>query len=153
MSGFRVNTTPSMPVGLWRVEAISDEPRRGEIVTVCPPDIPMMREASARGYIGTGSCSGGYEPLVKRVAAIAGDMVHVSPAGINVNGEAVTGTAQLNQDSAGRMMQPYPAGVHQVPAFHVWLLSGHDPRSFDSRYFGPVSAENVQAVARPVWVR
>jgi type IV secretory pathway protease TraF len=39
-----------------------------------------------------------------------------------------------------------------VPPGQVWLLSGHDSRSFDSRYFGPVPVANVQGVARPVWV-
>ena len=44
------------------------------------------------------------------------------------------------------------AGAYQVKPGEVWLLSGHDPRSFDSRYFGSVPAVNVQGVARPVWV-
>jgi type IV secretory pathway protease TraF len=34
----------------------------------------------------------------------------------------------------------------------IWVLSGHDPRSFDSRYFGPVPVANVQGEARPLWV-
>jgi type IV secretory pathway protease TraF len=34
----------------------------------------------------------------------------------------------------------------------VWLLSGHDPRSFDSRYFGAIPTANVRGVARPLWV-
>jgi type IV secretory pathway protease TraF len=39
-----------------------------------------------------------------------------------------------------------------VPADTVWLLSGHDPRSFDSRYFGAVPAASIQGIARPIWV-
>jgi len=46
-----------------------------------------------------------------------------------------------------------PAGA--CPGGHeplvVWLLSGHDPRSFDSRYFGGVPVTNIQGVARPIW--
>jgi type IV secretory pathway protease TraF len=45
-----------------------------------------------------------------------------------------------------------PAGTYRVESGQLWLLSGHDPRSFDSRYFGPISVSSVQAVARPVWV-
>jgi conjugative transfer signal peptidase TraF len=89
---------------------------------------------------------------VKPVAATAGDLVAISAAGVTVNGQPVRGTAQLIQDSAGRPLRPFPAGAYQVKPGDVWLLSGHDPRSFDSRYFGPVPAVNVQGVARPVWV-
>lgn len=153
ITGLRVNTTPSMPVGLWRVTAAPGELQRGQIVTVCPPDTAGTREAAARGYLPAGSCPGNYEPLVKPVAAMPGDVVTVTSAGISVNDEPVHGTAQLVRDSAGREMRPFPAGVHQVGPGQVWLLSGHDPRSWDSRYFGAVPVENVQAVARPVWVR
>lgn len=152
VAGLRVNTTPSMPRGLWQVVEHRALSRRGEIVAVCPPDIDAIRQGMARGYIGAGSCPGGYEPLVKPIAAAEGDQVAVSAAGIAVNGQPVAGSAQLLQDSTGRSLRPFPAGVYPVKAGEVWLLSGHDPRSFDSRYFGPVPAGNVQGLARPLWV-
>ena len=34
----------------------------------------------------------------------------------------------------------------------LFLLSVTNPVSFDSRYFGPVSASAVVGVARPVWL-
>ena len=34
----------------------------------------------------------------------------------------------------------------------LFLLSVTNPASFDSRYFGPVSAASVIGVARPVWL-
>lgn len=149
--GLRVNDTASMPRGLWRVRAADAPLRRGEFVTVCLPDT-TIREAAARGYIPAGHCPGGYEPLVKPVAAVAGDLVMVTLKGIAVNGHPVENTAQLVQDSAGRPLRPVPAGSYPVMPGQVWLLSGHDRRSFDSRYFGPVPAANVQGVARPLWV-
>lgn len=153
VSGFRVNATASMPVGLWRVAPVPAELRRGEVVTVCPPDTARTRDAAARGYIAAGTCPGGYEPLIKPVAAVAGDQVMVGRAGISVNGVLLDGTAQLGRDSAGRVLQAVPMGAHPVPAGHVWLLAGHNVHSWDSRYFGPVPVGDVQAVARPVWVR
>ncbi len=83
---------------------------------------------------------------------IAGDLVAISAAGVTVNGQPVQGTAQLPRDGAGRPLRPFPAGIYRVVAGELWLLSGHDPRSFDSRYFGPVPTKNVQGVARPIWV-
>jgi conjugative transfer signal peptidase TraF len=151
-AGLRVNATASMPRGLWRIAATEARVERGEIVSVCPPDGAAIREAARRGYFPAGPCPGGYEPLVKPVAAIAGDLVAITAAGVAVNGELVADTASLEVDSAGRPLQPIPAGTYRVPAGAVWLLSGHDPRSFDSRYFGAVPAANIQGIARPVWV-
>jgi type IV secretory pathway protease TraF len=42
--------------------------------------------------------------------------------------------------------------VYHVPADTVRLLSGHDPRSFDSRYFGAVPVASIQGIAHPIWV-
>ena len=151
-TGLRVNATASMPRGLWRVQAAATRIERGEVVSVCPPDSVAMREAARRGYIPAGACPGGYEPLVKPVAAIAGDLVTVTAHGVAVNGEPVADTAQLEEDSAGRPLRPIPPGVYRVPPDAVWLLSGHDPRSFDSRYFGAVPVASIQGVAHPVWV-
>ena len=56
--GFRINTSASMPVRLWHVAPLSAAPRRGEVVTACPPDTAGTREAAARGYLPAGSCPG-----------------------------------------------------------------------------------------------
>jgi type IV secretory pathway protease TraF len=71
---------------------------------------------------------------------------------IAVNGEPIADSAPLYSDSAGCPLQSVSVGVYHVPAGAVWLLSGHDPRSFDSRYFGAVPAVSIQGVAHPVWV-
>jgi type IV secretory pathway protease TraF len=31
------------------------------------------------------------------------------------------------------------------------MFSGHHPRSFDSRYFGPIPASSVISTMRPLW--
>jgi conjugative transfer signal peptidase TraF len=150
--GLRINDTASMPRGVWQVSGVDAPLRRGQIVTVCLPGSAPVREAAARGYAPAGTCASGIEPLIKPVAAIAGDVVTVTTLGVVVNGRLVDGTTQLAKDSAGRPLRPVQAGVYPVLPGQVWLLSGHDPRSFDSRYLGPIPTENVQGVARPLWV-
>jgi conjugative transfer signal peptidase TraF len=151
-AGLRVNATASMPRGIWRVEAAGTRIARGEVVSVCLPDTPAVREAARRGYISAGACPGGHEPLLKPIAAIAGDAVTVTGHVIAVNGEPIAVSAPLYSDSAGRPLQPIPAGVYHVPGDTVWLLSAHDPRSFDSRYFGAVPVASIQGIAHPIWV-
>lgn len=153
LCGLRVNTTPSMPIGIWRVASPAAALRRGEVVTVCLPDGDAARLAAERGYVPAGSCPDGREPLIKPVAAVAGDLVLVTRAGVSVNGIDVDGTAPLDRDTAGRPLQAFPAGTHKVQPGHVWLLAGLVRNSFDSRYYGPVPVGSVQSVAYPVWVR
>ncbi len=150
-AGLRVNATASMPRGLWRVRA-GEPVERGAVIVICPPNRAVIRQAARRGYIPSGRCPGGYEPLVKPVAALAGDVVTVSPAGVVVDGNPVAHTAPLAKDESGRALRPFPSGSYRVPRGELWLLSGHDVRSFDSRYFGAVPATNIIGAARPLWV-
>lgn len=143
--GLRVNASHSMPVGVW-VIGPPTEIVRGEAVVVC------AGEPEAARYVGPGGCPNGLEPLVKPVAAVAGDVVIVTAHGVAVNGEAIENTAPLIRDDAGRALHPVPEGIYAVESGNVWLLSSHDVRSFDSRYFGPVPVSAVLAVARPLLV-
>jgi conjugative transfer signal peptidase TraF len=152
IAGLRINATASMPVGLWRVTQFDVPLRRGEIVAVCPPDTSPIRLAVERGYIAAGQCPNGYEPLLKPIGAVSGDLVAVTASGVWVNGKLVPDTAQMDFDSVGRPLQRLTEGAYRVTPNEVWLLSNYDPRSFDSRYFGPVPAANVLGVAHPVWV-
>jgi conjugative transfer signal peptidase TraF len=150
-SGVRVNVTPSMPVGLWRITG-GVTLARGDIISLCLPDRQITREAVRRGYIPAGTCLGGTMPLLKPIAALGGDLVTVSSTGIAVNGMPAASSAPLARDEAGRPLRPVPPGSYRLAADEIWLLSGYDPRSFDSRYFGAVPVANVQGVARPLWV-
>jgi conjugative transfer signal peptidase TraF len=91
--------------------------------------------------------------MLRPVVAVAGDMVTVTAEGITVNGHPVPGSAPLDRDSSGRQLQPVPLGSYRLAPGQIWLSSGHDPRSFDSRYFGPVPVASVRGIASPVLVR
>src|SRR5690349_2535022 len=79
----RLNTTPSMPRGLYFMTP--GEPQRGATVLVCLP-VSLAAWGVARGYIGYGDCDNGSEALLKTIAAVAGDVVTVRESGIAVNG-------------------------------------------------------------------
>ena len=148
---FWINTTDSMPMGLWRQTA-NQAPMAGDVVLLCLPANPATELGQARGYIAPGPCPTGQEVLLKPIAAGAGDVVTVSPSAVTVNGHAIANSAQLPEDSRGRPLPSYPAGTYRVPAGEIWLVSSHNRRSFDSRYFGPVPASLVRSTVRPVWV-
>lgn len=151
--GWRINTTPSMPIGLWKQDSLSNPLHRHQIVSFCPINTNIFKTARARGYLTTGFCSGGYEPLLKPVAAIPGDRVKVTAEGLFINGRLIPNSRIQFQDGAGRWLPHVPIGVSQVAPDTVWLISNHTPASFDSRYFGPISVSQVQGVMHPVLVR
>ena len=64
--GFRLNLTPSLPLGLYRLAPGPIE--RGALVATCLP-LEMALEGRQRGYLSRGGCPGGASPVLKRVGA------------------------------------------------------------------------------------
>ncbi|WEX91430.1 conjugative transfer signal peptidase TraF (plasmid) [Sinorhizobium garamanticum] len=143
---YRINLTPSEPLGLWHVVKLDRPAAVGDLVFICPPQTAATREARTRGYLRAGLCPGGVAPLIKTVIAVAGQRVDVG-AGVNVDGRSVPSSGLAQRDGQGRPMTPFPGG--NVPADYVFL---HSPfsGSYDSRYFGPVPAEGILGLAREV---
>lgn len=145
-AGVRFNASPSIPVGLYR---LVDEPVGvGSLVAACLPE----RHATSgrrRGYLHRGHCPGDAAPVVKRVGAVGGDTVLVSPAGVFVEGRYLQAAAPA-ADSRGRPLVPWPAGACRLARGELWLYS---PRadSWDSRFYGPVHRSAVLGTVRPVW--
>jgi type IV secretory pathway protease TraF len=63
-NGFRINHTPSLSVGLWRIAQPHGPIERGQIVSFCPPDTAFFRRALVRGMDRSW-------PLPRRMGAIA----------------------------------------------------------------------------------
>jgi len=148
-AGFRVNTTPSVPVGLYR---ITDDPlAKGRLVIFCPPESAVFDEALRRGYLGAGFCPGGYGLLIKKIVAAAGDRVSISDQGVTINGRAVPHSAPMVADPSGRPLPAYRVEHLTLTERQVLLLSDFSPRSFDARYFGAIDRRQVRGVLTPLF--
>lgn len=145
--GIRINISPSLPIGLYRM---TSDVRAG-FAEFCPEE-PFAKFAIERGYRSTGSCPDGAAPLMKPIAAVAGDVVNVSADGITVNHRAISNTASKQKDSRGRPMYPWPSGEYTVLAGFAWVASSYNEWSFDSRYFGPVPTSAIRAHLKTLWV-
>jgi conjugative transfer signal peptidase TraF len=137
-----VNRTHSLPVGLYYW---SDVPiKKGSIVlfkpdqSVAPEQVGFDRGYEAREL-----------PLLKRVVALAGDVVSVSSSGVSINGQLLPNSAPLFHDEAGR-----PLPMAQLDHFRLGtdqaFLMGITPTSWDSRYFGPVALSRCSGSFVPV---
>ncbi|MFN1165619.1 S26 family signal peptidase [Pseudomonas aeruginosa] len=143
------NPSDSVAVGWYRVQPLDHRaaalPRPlsvGSIVlTRLPAEAGVL--AAQRGYLPA------HIPLLKRVGAIAPQHVCIVAGQVRIDG--VPAAAALPADRLGR---PLPSWQHCRPLAEgeLFLLSVTNPASFDSRYFGPVSASAVIGIAHPVWL-
>jgi conjugative transfer signal peptidase TraF len=120
-----------------------------KLVEFCPAE-PFASLALSRGYRDQGVCRDGGAPLLKPVVARGGDVVEVSAAGIAVNGRLLSNTAPLGTDTNRRPLASWPQGHYIVKPGFVWVASSYSPRSFDSRYFGPVPISSIRDRVRPL---
>ena len=136
------NASASAPLGLYRIRPDSDPPV-GPLVAVAPPE-RLGRWMAERGYLGRDV------PLLKHVAAKAGQRVCRVGATISVDGRAVA--VALIRDRIGR---PLPAwqGCRTLAAGELLLLNPDHPDSLDGRYFGPLPASTVLGRAIPILTR
>ena len=149
LAGLRLNLTGSMPVGIYATAR--DAPTRGSIVLACLPlDVAMF--AKVRGYVPHGgSCPSGLLPVGKPVFALPGDTVVVTTSELLVNGVPAPNSEPLSRDTKGRPLPRPQPGRYVVEAEELWLVSAYSPFSFDSRYFGPINADQVRAHVRVLW--
>lgn len=147
------NPSDSVAIGWYRVDPLdhrtSSSPRPlppslhvGSIVLV-----PLPAEAAAlatqRGYLPPRI------PLLKRVGAVAPQEVCIVGGSVRING--VPSAAVLAADRWGRPLPSWQQ-CRRLRLGELFLLSVTNPASFDSRYFGPVSASAVIGVAHPIWL-
>jgi conjugative transfer signal peptidase TraF len=147
--GLQWNLSASMPLGLYLPTERSLLP--GEIVAVCLP-AALATLAKERGYLHHGSCPTGVQPVLKRIAAVAGDVVTVQPEGVMINDTRIPHSQVATQDSQGRTLPHAPWGTRTLQHQELWLMSTLHPHSLDSRTFGVVSIFDVIATATPLAV-
>lgn len=136
------NASASAPIGFYRVLSV-DEIRGGDLVLARTP-ASVRKLAAERGYIPE------TVPLVKRVAAVAGDTVCAVDHAISIDGRYAAD--QLSTDRLGRPL-PVWTGCRTLRAGEIFLLMEGVPDSFDGRYFGPVPTSAVIGELVPLWLR
>ncbi|MGE6742377.1 conjugative transfer signal peptidase TraF [Allorhizobium pseudoryzae] len=146
-AGFRINLTPSEALGVWRILPLNRKVEIDDLVFVCVPVTDAMRAALKRGYLRRGLCAGGFAPLIKTVVARSGQHIEIEDL-VRIDGRVLLHSRLQPRDARGRQLMPFAGGT--IPPETVYLHSDF-PASFDSRYFGPVPANNILGLAKKVW--
>ena len=134
------NASASAPIGLYRL--LPGKPIRGDLVLIRTPS-SVRQLAAERGYLPQNV------PLVKRVAALDGDIVCAADDVISVNGRVAA--ERLTRDRLGR---PLPSwnGCHLLDDGEVFLLMEGVSDSFDGRYFEQIPTAAIIGRLVPLWI-
>ncbi|MBJ9993774.1 S26 family signal peptidase [Pseudomonas sp. S33] len=143
------NPSDSVAVGWYRIDPFDSRttalprPLSVDSIVLVPLPARAAMLAAQRGYLPT------RVPLLKRVGAVAPQHVCIVAGQVRIDG--VPAAAVLPTDRLGRPL-PSLQLCRRLEPGELFLLSVTNPASFDSRYFGPVSASAVIGVAHPVWL-
>jgi conjugative transfer signal peptidase TraF len=131
------NPSPSVPVGLYRLE--SRKLHRGALAVIDLSQ-PWRELAASRGYLSASAL------LIKPVAALSGDRVCRLGQMITINGRLATMARW--EDGKGRAL-PGWEGCKTLLEGELFLLANSEG-SFDGRYFGVTPRSALIAMAVPV---
>jgi conjugative transfer signal peptidase TraF len=138
------NWTPSLPLGLYWVSAVSSgDSGRVKVGALVAFPVPAHVRALVleRRYLPPGAL------LVKPVVATAADRVCTEGGELTVNGAPLGAVA--TEDTRGRPL-PHDERCGRLPEGEVFVAS-HFATSFDSRTFGPVPLTDIRGTVTPLW--
>ncbi|MEZ5831655.1 MAG: S26 family signal peptidase [Dongiaceae bacterium] len=135
------NASASAPIGLyWRPDGA---PSRGDLVLARAP-LWARTLAAERRYLPLNV------PVIKRVAAVSGDVVCAAGDAIFIDDRFVA-----QRLAADRMGRPLPTweGCETLGTGEFFLLMADVRDSFDGRYFGVTERRNIIGRLVPLWTR
>lgn len=150
-AGYRLNFSRSMALGFYRIQLPIGQIERGDAVVFC---LPKNRVPADFDLYKNGACPLRNMPLLKSIIGVPGDHVQMTSRGVLINGHLIAGSAchlgsQLNTRLVCMQYQ------QTLPEDVYWVMgtgsSAADAlRSFDSRYFGPISVRFILGLAKPI---
>jgi conjugative transfer signal peptidase TraF len=136
-----VNTTSSMPYGLYEKTPITRALQHGDLISFCITDDAIRRGLQIGIDIPKGQCRSGYAPFIKRAIAVPGDRVDTRGTLLAVNGIPVARTYPL-ADARTKILRTIVPRIYTVGPNEAWGISDNI-KGYDSRYYGAVHPDDI----------
>jgi conjugative transfer signal peptidase TraF len=138
----KVNVSTSIPLGLYRRAG------RGHYAAFCLTPEQAKWALSAGLETLTGDCPGRIIALMKpMVYPTAEHPLALTKSGFVLNGKLLPNTAPKTKSKTGKPLGHYPFGVYTSG---IWPVSTYNRDSLDARYYGPISAAQIQFYTSPL---
>lgn len=141
-TGYYINYTASVPVGLYRMLPADDRVKLGELVFMEVPE-HARPYAYGRGWLPEGAL------LIKRVGGVPGDKYAITDTGLSINGRFIGPV--FEQDREGKPL-PKKRGTWRIKQGYFLPVATGVENSFDGRYFGAVPVGLIRGKAIPVLI-
>ncbi|MDG6882828.1 conjugal transfer peptidase TraF [Phocoenobacter uteri] len=143
--GIRINTTPSIPVGIYKI--IDKTPEKGDVILFCPPNNFLFQEARNRMWINKGFCDGELGMMMKILVASEGDKVSINSFGVTINGNYYLHSKRIS----GLNIPVKSFNNYILKKGEMLTMTDKNPMSFDGRYYGILNYKNINNVVIPIF--
>jgi conjugative transfer signal peptidase TraF len=147
-AGIRLNTSDSIPKGIYRIHQGAIE--KNSLVLFCPDDREAFRQGRNRGYLDHGFCSGDYGYLMKKIAAVSGDVVSSTKDGVYVNHSLLSYSKPQIHDGLHRPLTFWRVTQYTLKPQEVLTMTNQSIMSFDGRYYGLIQTKQIKGIITPV---
>ena len=154
-AGVRINLSPSMPKGLYRLVQCDETAGRdaavGDWVAIdtkeasSNPGVAFFRTQGWLSYSGRSD-----DLLMKTIVGVGSDEVTEEDGRLYVNGQPLARSASRRQRAVGTLPLPSVELPQRIKEGEVWLSSDHK-RGIDSRYFGAVARASIACKVEAAW--
>lgn len=149
--GFRLNTTDSIPRGMYQYTKTSK--LKNNYIIFCPEKSEPFKTALLRGYISPGLCVSGMGQMMKKVVATSGDIISITKEGVFVNNKLLPYSKPLSFDGAGQKLPKLRLTNYRLKPNELLTMTDQDKWSFDGRYYGLINISQVKGAVKKIWVK
>ena len=144
-SGWRLNLSRSMPLGLYQIEPNFSRLHKGDLVVFCLPKKLLPKNVD---FLQNNQCPSGAAPFFKSIVGIPGDHIETGILGVKVNGVLLPNSTCREGGELRCTQFNGPLSSSEYWVFGYGSNPSLAAHSFDSRYFGAIPPTSILGIAR-----
>jgi len=147
-NGYILNNTSSYPIGIYKITK-KDLYNKGTLVSFCAPQNNTIKKLVEYGFAASNAtCKNGTPILLKKLVALEGDKITIINNHVYINTILQPKSKIFFVGRSGNYLERQNSQI--INKGNFWAMSDYNERSYDSRYYGQVSLDNIKGAAMPV---